>query len=224
MARFPNFSLGGRERSILRGLQDHLAAVRECVVAYQKLVAACAARDSRTTEALRLVFDLEAKADSMQRELSQKIAEGAFFGGVREDILNLINTDDSIADAAKDASRLLVIGQDDDPAYVTVLIGEHMTRFQSSLLAAVDALAAMIDLLQEDKKSVLAAIRAIEECEERADAEKDHLLRAVFDMRNTLDAVSIIQLRDFLLASDDIADRSENAGDVLVVLVAKGYG
>jgi hypothetical protein len=40
----------------------------------------------------------------------------------------------------------------------------------------------------------------------------------------TTDAVSVIGLRDFLFASDDIADNAENASDVVLVLVAKGYG
>jgi uncharacterized protein Yka (UPF0111/DUF47 family) len=39
-----------------------------------------------------------------------------------------------------------------------------------------------------------------------------------------MDPVSIIELRDFIFASDEIADNSERASDVVLVLVAKGYG
>lgn len=224
LARFPNFSLGGRERSILQGVLDHLATVRECVLAYQELVTACSVEAPSTQELLERVFELEDKADEIQRDLNQRIAEGAFFGGVREDILNLINEDDSIADAAKDASRLLVMGQEGGPSLASVLTSEHMARFEQNLLAAVDALSGIIAALQVDKKSVLARVHTVEDYEEAADTEKDYLLREIFSMRKTMDAVSIIQLRDFLFASDDIADNAENAGDVIVVLVAKGYG
>jgi len=224
LARFPSFSLGGRERSILQGVQDHLATVRDCVVSYQKLVTACAANEPSTQELLEQVFSLADKADGIRRDLSQRIAEGAFFGGVREDILNLIKVDDSIADAAKDASRLLVIGQDGGPSFSSILTNEHLTRFEQNQLAAVDALSGIIAALQVDKKTVLSRVRTVEDYEEAADTEKDYLIRELFSMRKTMDAVSIIQLRDFLFASDDIADNAENASDVVLVLVAKGYG
>lgn len=224
MPSFPSFSLGGRERSILQGVQDHLATVRECVVAYQKLVGACAVNDPTVGELLEDVFQLEDKADGIRRDLSTRISEGSFFGGIREDILNLISADDYIANAAKDAARLLVIGEDGDPSFASVLTNEHMTRFQHYLLDAVDSLGAIIAALEVDRKAVLSRVRAVEDSEENADTEKDYLLRQIFSMRKTMDAVSIIQLRDFLFASDDIADRAEDASDVVVVLVAKGYG
>jgi len=36
--------------------------------------------------------------------------------------------------------------------------------------------------------------------------------------------VTVIQLRDFIFVSDDIADNAEDASDVILVLIAKGYG
>jgi predicted phosphate transport protein (TIGR00153 family) len=224
LARFPSFSLGGRERSILQGVQDHLSTVRSCVVAYQDLVKASAERGASAEPLYKKVFELEADANGIHRGLSQRIAEGAFFGGVREDILNLLATDDSIANTAKDAARLLVIGETDEGSLATVLANDHMTRFQQALLDSVDALVQLISALQTDKKTVLSKVHFVEDYEEQADIEKDHLLRELFGMRKTLDPVSIIQLRDFVFASDNIADNAENSSDVVLVLVAKGYG
>jgi predicted phosphate transport protein (TIGR00153 family) len=224
LARFPSFSLGGRERSIIEGLEQHLSMVKNCVITYQNLVSACATEDPSSAQLFTDVFVLEAKAKELRRDLSTKIAEGAFFGGVREDIINLIQTDDNIADSAKDAARLLVIGADGDQAYLNILKSEHMSTFQQNLLAAVTSLELLIQALKVDKKTVLSKIKAVEDCEEAADTEKDHLLRVLFSKPRTIDPVSIIQLRDFLFASDDIADNAERASDVVLVLVAKGYG
>lgn len=228
MARFPSFSLGGRERSILEDIATHLAMVKECVVAYQYLVTNCAQTEDRSRpsrELLAQVFSLEAKAKEKRRAISGRIAEGAFFGGVREDILNLIQTDDKIADKAKDAARLLAMTIDARPEMRTILGSEHMTGFQKNLLASVTALESLIQALREDDKhGILSKVRAVEDFEEAADTEKDHLLRSLLDSPDTVDPVSIIEMRDFIFASDDIADNAESASDVVIVLVAKGYG
>ncbi len=143
---------------------------------------------------------------------------------MREDIINLIQTDDHIADSAKDAARLLVIGAEAARGYLELLKSEHMLSFQGNLLSAVTALETLIQALQVNKKAVLARVRAVEDFEEAADTEKDQLLRQLFNKPRTMDPVSIIELRDFIFASDEIADNSERASDVVLVLVAKGYG
>jgi len=228
LARFPSFSLGGREKSIVQDIGQHLQMVKQCVIAYQNLVWSCASspRDKEPRELLQVVFDLETKAKDKRRDISGRIAEGAFFGGIREDILNLIGTDDKIADKAKDAARLLAITAEErtEEGFFDLLRTEHMKRFQENLLAAVTSLETLIEALQKDKRSVLGKVRSVEYYEEAADTEKDHLLRELLGKRETLDPVSIIELRDFIFASDDIADYAENASDVVLVLVAKGYG
>jgi predicted phosphate transport protein (TIGR00153 family) len=224
LARFPSFSLGGREREILQGVEQHLAVVRDCVVSYQKMVSAYAAEAPTSQELLDEVFSLEAKAKEMRKDLSGRIAEGAFFGGVREDILNLISADYQIADRAKDAARLLSIGAEENPKFLEILNSEHMETFQKNLLSAVTALQALIQTFHQNKEAILAKVGAVEDFEEAADTEKNHLLRQLFGGPITTDAVSIIGLRDFLFASDDIADNAEDASDVVFVLVAKGYG
>jgi len=224
LTRFPSFSLGGRAESIIEGLEHHLSVVKECVIVYQKLVSAYAVGDESSKELFVQVFDLEAKAKAIRRDLSAKISEGAFFGGVREDIISLIQTDDHIADSAKDAARLLVIGAEADQGYLELLKSEHMSSFQGNLLSAVTALETLIQGLQVDRSAVLARVRAVEDFEEAADTEKDQLLRQLFSKPTTMDPVSIIELRDFIFASDEIADNSERASDVVLVLVAKGYG
>jgi len=198
--------------------------VKQCVIAYQNLVIACAAEDSSSQQLFNRVLELEASAKDIRRDLSARIAEGAFFGGVREDIINLIQTDDHIADSAKDGARLLVIGANGDRGYLDLLRSEHMSAFQRNLLSAVNSLEVLIQALSIDKHAVISRVRAVEDYEEAADTEKDHLLRQLFSKPRTMDPVSIIELRDFLFASDDIADNSERASDVVLVLVAKGYG
>jgi uncharacterized protein len=222
MARFPTFSLGRREKSILQGVEDHLSLVRQTVVAYQSLVAAVASGDS-SDSLVDGVFNAESKAKQMRRDLSTRIAEGAFFGGIREDILNLIQANDDIADTAKDAARLLMIGVEGDEKTAEFLKSPHMAGFQTNLLSAVTALEFLIQGLQVDKKTALSRVQAVEDFEEAGDVEKNELLKELFTASRSMDPVSVIELRDFIFTSDDIADDAEDASDVVLVLVAKGY-
>jgi len=224
LPRFPSFSLGGREKSIMQGVERHIDIVKECVETLRKLVGAVAASDA-SVQALRdRVFELEDEADGVRRDLDSAIAEGAFFGGVREDIVNLIGVIDRIAGAAKDSARLLTLGTGGDPSGLVILKNEHMGLFFNNLMAALTALETLVDSLKTGKQGVVEGARVVEDYEEAADNEKASLLEELFKFPRQIDPVDVIQLRDFIFAADDIADNSVNASDVLVVLVAKGYG
>jgi len=65
----------------------------------------------------------------------------------------------------------------------------------------------------------------VEEYEEAADSFKQNMLVALFeDSSGGIDPVTVILVRDFLFCADDVADKAEDASDVALVLVAKGYG
>jgi uncharacterized protein len=224
LVRFPSFSLGGKERSIMQGVEDQIVVVKKCVAALESLVSAVAIADPSALSLRGEVFSLEAQAEEMRRDLDAKIAEGAFFGGVREDILNLLAEIGTVAQAAKDATRLLTLGTSTDQSGPVILKNEHMAKFLDNLMASLTALEGLVKDLETSKKGVVKGSRAVEEFEEAADTEKAALLAELFTLPRTLDPVAIIQLRDFIFAADNIADNSVNASDVLVVLVAKGYG
>jgi len=223
LAILPTFSFGGREKSILDGVELHLSVVKTCVTTFERLVGAVMAGDGSASALEAEVFRLESRADGIQMDVDRKISEGAFFGGIREDILNLINRIDDIADSAKDASRLLRINPEGDQASLQMLKGEHMSVFFEKLMGAVDSLGSLVSALRTDKKTLLSRVDAVREYERAADTEKDQLLRTLFKLPRT-DPVAIIQLRDFLDVADDIADNSVRASGVIAMLVAKGYG
>ena len=208
----------------MEGIDRHIGIVKECVLALESLVAAVAASDPSVPELRNQVFALEAKADVVRRELDSGIAEGAFFGGVREDILNLIGAIDRVASAAKDSARMLTLCALGDEAALTILKDEHMATFFKNLKAALDSLGSLIEMLETSKSGVVSGAKVVDDYEEAADTEKAALLEALFKSHRGLDPVDVIQLRDFIFTADDIADYSVNASDVLVVLVAKGYG
>lgn len=225
MVDFGFLSVSRKEKLILEGLTRHMEAVTGTVNAFSNAVDAIARGDIESSRNyLGDVFRGETTADTIHREFSLKIAEGAFFGGVREDILNLFEMVDGIADSAKDAARFLSSDSrlwEDARAF---LGSDEMKHFLSDLKGAVSSLAVLIQALDKGRNEVLSKVSTVEDYEEYADTRKDALLGRLFERSNPMDPVTLIQLRDFLFVADSVADNAEDASDVILVMIAKGYG
>ncbi len=217
-------SINRRERAIFDGVLRLLDTVTRTVDSFDASVSAFARGDAKSAEVVEKVFDGETEADAIHRELGTKIAEGAFFGGVREDMLNLLEKIDDIADSAKDAARFLSQDSRLTAEARSTLGSAAMRSFISALKSSVAALTSLVQALEQGKSEALAKVTAVEDFEEEADAHKDILLKALFSSNESMDPVTVIQLRDFIFVADNIADNAEDASDVILVLIAKGYG
>ncbi len=225
MVRLSGFSINRKERAIIEGVESHLGIVKKTVEDFGRLIESVSSGDDLSAKRFfEEVMNEETKADKMHRDLSLRVANGAFFGGVREDILTLLEKIDDIADSAKDASRLLMAEFAMSESVVDLLRSEQMRLFVKDLKDSVSALENLIAAFKVSKKEVLARVHGVEVFEESADSRKDLLLRELFGESRQLNPVTVIQLRDFIFVADDIADNAEDASDVVLVLVAKGYG
>ncbi len=226
MVSLPGVTFSRKESTIIREMQENLNLVRETEHEIPALVAAVAEGDVALCRTERnRIFALESEAAAARRALSTRIAEGAFFGGVREDIINLLGKMGLIADKAKDAARLITLGEITDPKAREILRSGDMTQFLANLDLAVVALQHLIEAFGINRKTILERVHVVEEYEEAADTFKQNMLVALFEeSRGGIDPVTLILVRDFLFCADDVADKAEDASDVVLVLVAKGYG
>jgi len=217
-------SVGRREKAIFDGVLRLLETVSNTVDSFEASVSAFAGGDAKSGDVVMKVFEGETEADTIHRELQTKIAEGAFFGGVREDILNLLEKIDDIADSAKDAARFLSQDSSLGVEGRETLGSPAMKSFVSALKSSVVALTDLVKALERGKREALAKVPSVEDFEEEADTHKDILLKKLFSSEKSMDPVTVIQLRDFIFVADNIADNAEDASDVILVLIAKGYG
>jgi len=221
----PGVAFSRKEGAILRQLQEDLRIVRETEQEIPALVAAVAEGDLAACRSIRdKIFELESKAADAKRNISAQIAEGAFFGGVREDLINLLDKIEKIADKAKDAARLITLAEITDAKARDILRSEDMKQFLENLDQAVVALQHLIEAFEIDRKTIIERVHAVEEYEEWADTFKQNILSALFERSRGIDPVTVILVRDFVFCADDVADNAEHASDVVLVLVAKGYG
>jgi len=222
---FGFLSVNRKEKELLKGIGHHLEIVGETVAAFRACVDSAAKGDADSVEKqIARVFEEETSADDVHRDLSLKVASGAFFGGIREDMLDLLERIDSIADSAKDAARVLSSDSRLQKEAREVLGSEKMRLFLGDLKSSVGALTELVRALEKGRREVLPRVHTVEDFEELADSHKDEILRELFGSGESMDPVSVIQLRDFVFMADNIADNAEDASDVILVLVAKGYG
>jgi predicted phosphate transport protein (TIGR00153 family) len=218
-------SMNRKEKAIFAGILQHLDTVARTVDFFVSSVNEFGKGDAAAAEDLaKSVFQGETAADTIHRDLSLKVAQGAFFGGVREDILNLLEKIDDIADSAKDAARFFNSDTGLGESARTLLGSENMQLFLNDLKSTVAALTELVRAFEKGKTEVLLKVHNVEEFEEFADTRKDVLLKQLFANTKGMDPVTVIQLRDFIFVADNIADNAEDAGDVIIILIAKGYG
>ena len=93
------------------------------------------------------------------------------------------------------------------------------------LIETVEELKKALKALQEKnaKNNVVKLSVQVERREEEADEIRDSILENLLKNEINVDSLDVVMLREFLVKADDVADNAEDASDVLLTLIAKGY-
>ena len=218
---FGFFSRGEKQilDKVLRNLDVSIDAARHL----QTLVSSLQSYDyDNVNSEYKAIADLEERGDELHRALVRQIVTGSFFGGIREDFLNLLERIDSIADEAKDAAKLFHLRRVPRET-VDYLFKEDVLSFVSCLIRTTLLFRESIVALQRGKIDVLALTEKVEKSEEEADAIRYRIIENLLKNEIRADVLDVITLRDFLNTADDVADSAEYGSDVMQILVSKGY-
>jgi predicted phosphate transport protein (TIGR00153 family) len=208
------------EKEILDGLTEHVQLSIEATGRLRRLVSFVTKSEwSHAKETYEEIDKLESEADDLHRRLVERLSSGVFFAGLGTDLMGLAEKIDGIADSAKDAAKVLVMRRIDG-AELIGLEGD-IDDFLGKCESAAVELRESVMSIGKGKKEVLAHVRETERFEELADEVKNSLMEKVYQLE--IPVLSIIQLKDFILQADNIGDYSEDGGDVMYVLVSKGY-
>jgi predicted phosphate transport protein (TIGR00153 family) len=221
--RFGIFSRG--EKDVLNLVVTNLDFSVETARGLVKLVDSLKNHDKPSAlTAAKSIGEMETKADSMHQKAIEKISSGSFFGGIREDFLEMLEAIDNIADAAKDSSRVFS-QRNIPPEVIAYLFKADVRSFIDKLIQTDEALKEAVQALGEkDAKTKVVELAAkVERKEEEADDLRARILDNLLKNEIKADPLDIIMLKEFLEIADDVADSAEDASDVLLVLIAKGY-
>jgi predicted phosphate transport protein (TIGR00153 family) len=179
---------------------------------------------AKTLGEVKIIGEMETQADEMHQRAVRAISGGSFFGGIREDVLKLLEDIDNIADAVKDSSR--IFAQRNIPFdTIDYWLREDVMSFINKLIESCEELKiAVLTLAEKNVRTKVVELAAkVEKKEEEADEIRGTILDNLLKNEIRADSLDIILLKQFLEIADNIADSAEDASEVLVVLIAKGY-
>ncbi|MCS6767167.1 MAG: DUF47 family protein [Candidatus Nitrosocaldus sp.] len=203
-------------------LLEHLSVVMDTLRSFKSMIDALIALDLEKGKGyLAMVDELETKADGVHRENVIKVCKGSFFAYMREDILTFMERVDDIADSAKEASRVLMIRKVPDDALLRFL-NANTTAYIDGSMETVMRLIDLVNSLHEKREIILERVKRVEQSEESVDAMKSTVLHELYS-NSTYDILTVIQLKEFIQLVDRIADSAEDASDVIILMLAKGY-
>ena len=216
--------VGRKERRVLDLVSDHLDVVIRTVEQLESVLQA--ARNGGwniVEETTNRVAELETLADGLHRDAVVAVSQGAFFSGTREDFLELMEKNDEVADAAQNAARILAETPIDQQSFLVLYSEPQATLgdFFARLLTAVRLVKESIGALENDAELAVSKSLLVERAEEEADEIKNHLIKQIFAHKSDLQVLTLLQLRDFVLKLDEVADAAEDSSDLVISLVAK---
>jgi predicted phosphate transport protein (TIGR00153 family) len=216
--------VGRKERRVLDLISDHFGVVVRTVQQLESVLEATKTGDWKTVEQMTdKIAELETLADGLHRDAVVAISQGAFFSGTREDFLELMEENDVVADAAQNAARILAESPVDPKSFLILYEEDSATvgDLFAKLLTAVRLVEESVRALETDAEVAVSKSLLVERAEEEGDEIKNRLIRRIFAHKSDLEVLTLLQLRDFVLKLDDIADAAEDSSDLVISLVAK---
>jgi predicted phosphate transport protein (TIGR00153 family) len=215
--------VGKREKRVLALITDHLAMVRKCCEELKRMMASLELMNwALVRDQSEILSRYEGMADDLHREAVIQIAQGAFFAGMREDFLNLLERIDDIADAAQDAARVAA----DAPFEKRILqvlneADPTLPTFVEGIDTCVASLAKSVESLRTDARTAVNHALEVERIEEQADQSKARLLSRLSAHREKLDVLGYLQAKELILQLDEVADAAEDCSDLVITIVVK---
>lgn len=206
------------ERQMLVQVRDHINKVREVVGLLKEALEAASRGDADEVAKIhQRLSDSEHEADEIRRKLLSALSEGLLLPPDRDDLVQLIERIDHVADAAHGASRVLALfdGYVPEKSVMDALI-----EMSGVLIQAVDGLGeAMVSLYKGTVAETLEKCTEVEEYEEDCDRRKAELLRLIFNL--DLSASRLLMLHELIGSMEDTADKAEDSCDVIRNLAVK---
>jgi len=215
--------IGRGDRETLRFYDDLLSYVFKQIDSLKRLVAYVAEGDSElASNEAAMIGTFESFADDVKQKASLKICKGAFFSGLSEHFLELLEKIDDMADYAKDASTAATELNLSTPVFQSLL------RDQDSLYSMIDevfqaakALKAAIEGLSRGSDIVIQAITEVKEHEKLADVIREKLIKRLYSQKSDIDLLTLLQTKEFVSPLDLVADAAEDSSESLLAIVAK---
>ncbi|MET1255250.1 TIGR00153 family protein [Aliikangiella maris] len=213
--------------SPMKPMQTHMLKVQECVGKLPDFFEAVFAQDWEQVDTLQqLIRTLENEADELKKELRLHLPKGLFMPVSRTDLLALLSSQDKIANKAKDIAGLITGRKMAIPDAIRQEMKDYLSRSIDASLQASKAIQQLDELLEtgfkgREVKIAEEMVLQLDEIENDVDLLQIDIRRKLFALEENLPAVNVIFLYQVIDWIGDIADRAQQVGGRLELLLAR---
>jgi len=193
----------------------HMTIANDCASHILPALEAFIAQDTDTLKELKhTITRLEAEADSQLEEVQSNLPKKVYMPVVREDILDLLQIQESIADRSLDIIGLMVELPLKIPTEMEkplIRLGKRCIELCESALGIIESLGELAlagfdgPQIEKIKKQISDVIKA----ETDADGVEKEVTHILFARRKEMDAVEVVFLYQIIQWIDDLADCAE---------------
>lgn len=213
--------------SPIRPIEQHIHKAYTCAKHLAPLLDAALEENwTEATEHHLKIIQLEKEADDIKRELRLHLPTGLFLPVARTDLLELLKTQDVLANKSKDIAGLIMGRKMHIPSKLAPLLQNFLLRCLDAAKQACKAINELDELLEtgfrgNEVKLVEDMILTLDSIEKDCD-EQLALIRAqlflIEKQLHPLDAVFLYQLLQWI---GDLADAAQSIGGRLQILIAR---
>ena len=213
--------------SPIKPLQHHMAKVVECVSELPTLIEAACADDFATVEIQQgRISKLENEADDLKHALRQHLPRSLFLPVDRRDLLEVLTTQDNIANCAKDIAGLVLGRQMRFPDAIRTQLIAFAHRSVDASQQAEKTVNELDELVQTGFRG--AEVTLVEDMIleiDRIEKDTDRIQVAVrlelFALEKTLPPVDVIFFYRVIEMVGELADGAQRVGSRLQLMLAR---
>ncbi len=214
-------------QSPIRPIQEHMAKAHDCAV--QLLPFFEATLDNNWAAALahqQRIAELEGEADVLKKEVRLNLPKSLFLPVPRYDLLELVTMQDKIANATKDVAGLMTGRQMQIPASMAPLMLDYVKGSIATSAQALKAIHEMDELLEtgfrgREVEVVENMIVELDDLEHSNDKLQVQVRALLFAMETELPPVEVMFLYKIIDWIGELADRAQQVGARLQLLIAR---
>ncbi len=219
--------LGVFGRSPIGPLQQHMATVHSAAKGLHPFFNAVLAQDWAQAEVAQIeITELEHHADELKRDLRMHLPKSLFLPVSRSDILELLSTQDNIANLAKDIAGLVLGRRMQIPSKIAQTYLALLERCVDACNQARKAIRELDELLDSgfrgnEVKIVEEMIVKLDEIETDTDEIQIKLRTQLFAIEESLPPIEVMFLYKIIEKTGQLADTADKVGSRLQLLIAR---
>lgn len=220
----PIFKMFGH--SPIRLLQDHIDKIYDCTERLTPFFKAVLQKDWKTAQAHQIeIASLEKQADQIKKDLRLHLPKSLFLPVARNDILELLELQDRIANKAKDIAGLTIGRHANIPGAIAEPFILYLDRCINACKQAHKAIHEIDELMKtsfqgSEIKFIEDLIVKLDETEHETDEIQIKIRKKLFDIEQELPPIDVMFLYKVIELTGELADAAQSVGGRILLLLA----